>query len=162
MLGSAIGNVEEIVYDPKVSQTKEYVRARNILDVANPAKNLNLPTGETVTINYEYEKLRKRCFHCQRLTHEKAFCPLLRKQAIGKTEDLKVQEKTGENFQKGKGRGNGNNIRLLEVPPGFPPMFPELSKAYQQMALQYIAHADPTERLARIQRVQQSIDDKTA
>ncbi|KAH0891044.1 hypothetical protein HID58_053473, partial [Brassica napus] len=50
--------------------------------------------------------------------------------------------------------------RLLEGPPGFPPLFPELSKEEQQSAMLYISHADPTERRARIERVNQSIQEK--
>ncbi|WZZ60204.1 hypothetical protein YC2023_060311 [Brassica napus] len=49
---------------------------------------------------------------------------------------------------------------FLEGPPGFPPMFPELSKEQQQSAMLYVSHADPTERRARIERVNQSIQEK--
>ncbi|CAN7082983.1 unnamed protein product [Brassica oleracea var. botrytis] len=45
----------------------------------------------------------------------------------------------------------------LSVPPGFEPLFPELPPEERDMAMQYIAHSDPTERQARIVRVQQSI-----
>ncbi|KAF3500520.1 hypothetical protein F2Q69_00043524 [Brassica cretica] len=48
--------------------------------------------------------------------------------------------------------------RRLEAPPGFPPLFPELQGEERTMALQYISHADETERRARIMRVQQSIE----
>ncbi|KAG7548894.1 Endonuclease/exonuclease/phosphatase, partial [Arabidopsis suecica] len=51
---------------------------------------------------------------------------------------------------------------LLEAPPGFPPLFPELSKEDRKMALQYISHVDETERLARILRVKQSIEESAA
>ncbi|KAH0892450.1 hypothetical protein HID58_054879, partial [Brassica napus] len=47
-------------------------------------------------------------------------------------------------------------------PPGFPPMFPELSKQDQKMAMLYISHADETERRARIERVKQGIADSAA
>ncbi|KAF2536561.1 hypothetical protein F2Q68_00021034 [Brassica cretica] len=42
-------------------------------------------------------------------------------------------------------RGN-----LWEGPPGFPPLFSELSKQDNIMALQYISHVDDAERMARI------------
>ncbi|KAF2551200.1 hypothetical protein F2Q68_00035875 [Brassica cretica] len=42
------------------------------------------------------------------------------------------------------------------VPPGFAPLFPEMPPIERNMALQYISHSDPTERQARITRVQQS------
>ncbi|KAG5375858.1 hypothetical protein IGI04_040454, partial [Brassica rapa subsp. trilocularis] len=47
----------------------------------------------------------------------------------------------------------------LEGPPGFPLLFPELSKEDRKMAMLYISHADETERRARIQRVQQGIEE---
>ncbi|KAH0854859.1 hypothetical protein HID58_037082, partial [Brassica napus] len=46
----------------------------------------------------------------------------------------------------------------LESPPGFPTMFPELSKEDRQAAMMYVSHADETERRARILRVQHSIE----
>ncbi|KAG5390014.1 hypothetical protein IGI04_031555 [Brassica rapa subsp. trilocularis] len=50
-------------------------------------------------------------------------------------------------------------VEILEGPPGFPPLFPELSKQDLKMAMQYISHSDPTERMARIERVRQGIED---
>ncbi|CAN7047438.1 unnamed protein product [Brassica rapa subsp. trilocularis] len=48
------------------------------------------------------------------------------------------------------------------VPPGFSPMFPQLAEEERNAALQYVSYSDPTERQARIMRVQQSITDKGA
>ncbi|XP_013673746.1 uncharacterized protein LOC106378106 [Brassica napus] len=83
-LASEIGHVEEIAYDPKVSHTKEYIRAKVTFKVDSPAKatrKLSIKNGGTVTIECDYEKIHKRCFHCLRLTHEKVRCPLLRNPA---------------------------------------------------------------------------------
>ena len=83
-LAKEIGKVEEIAYHPKVSHTKEYICAKVLFNVDNPLKafrKLNVSKEETVTIEYEYEKIHKRCFHCLRLTHEKILCPLLKKGA---------------------------------------------------------------------------------
>ncbi|KAJ4917216.1 hypothetical protein Rs2_02766 [Raphanus sativus] len=44
------------------------------------------------------------------------------------------------------------------VPPGFQPLFKELPIEERNAALLYISHSDETERLARIARVQQSIN----
>lgn len=38
-LASEVGKVEEIAYDPKVSHTKEYIRAEVTFNVDNPAKD---------------------------------------------------------------------------------------------------------------------------
>ncbi|XP_013624281.1 PREDICTED: uncharacterized protein At4g02000-like [Brassica oleracea var. oleracea] len=79
-LASKVGRVLEIAYDPKASQKEDYIRAQVRLEIAHPAiaiKPLNLPKGGRVVIEFEYEKLRKRCFHCQRLTHERPSCPFI-------------------------------------------------------------------------------------
>lgn len=38
---------------------------------------INLPGGDSVTLRYDFERIQKRCYHCQRLTHEKDKCPLM-------------------------------------------------------------------------------------
>ncbi|RID66955.1 hypothetical protein BRARA_D02062 [Brassica rapa] len=155
-LAKEIGKVEVIAYDPKVSHTKDYIRAKVLFNVDNPAKasrKLNVSKEETVTIEFEYEKIHKRCFHCLRLTHEKIRCPLLRK---GTSMNKSVT-------QVPRSLNVGPVIRdTLEGPPGFPVLFPELSKEDRKMALLYISHSDETERRARILRVQQGIDENKA
>lgn len=161
-LGSAIGKVEEIAYDPKASQPKDYIRARILFHIDSPArntKNLNLPSGEMVVINYEYEKLRKRCFNCLHLTHEKPVFPLLKKIGPRFREIPRSQIQEGESSTVKVIADKGLARPLLWGPPGFPAMFPQLSKQDQVMALQYISHDDKTERMARIQRVKQPIVD---
>lgn len=54
---------------------------------------------------------------------------------------------------------NPSRGEALAAPPGFPPLFPELSPADQKMAMLYISHSDETERNARILRVRQGIED---
>lgn len=63
-LASKICHVLEIAYDPKASQKMAYIRAHVRLSISRPAlanKLLNLPSGGSVLIEFEYEKLRKRC-----------------------------------------------------------------------------------------------------
>ncbi|KAH0928925.1 hypothetical protein HID58_014652 [Brassica napus] len=55
-----------------------------------------------------------------------------------------------------------DKLEKWEGPPGFPPMFPELSQQDQKMAMLYISHADETERMARIERVKQGIVESQA
>lgn len=53
------------------------------LDLAQPVRDtkaVNLPSGLVATVEAEYERVRKKCFHCRRLTHEKQRCPLLQGQ----------------------------------------------------------------------------------
>lgn len=66
------------MFDSEKSQAQDYVRVRVLLDVRNPLRNSNeiqLPNGDMVLISFDYERIRKRCFQCQRLTHEKNICP---------------------------------------------------------------------------------------
>ncbi|KAL0667217.1 hypothetical protein Bca4012_029921 [Brassica carinata] len=154
LLASKVGFVKEIAYDPKSSQKTEYIRAKVLFTATNPAfeaKNLTLPSNEIVVIEYEYEKIHKRCFHCHRLTHEKAMCPYT------KSRPQKASQRTEEIATRSAQKPE-SDLQRLEGPPGFPPLFPELQGEERSMALQYISHADETERRARILRVQQSIE----
>ncbi|KAG2332083.1 hypothetical protein Bca52824_003263 [Brassica carinata] len=155
-LAKEIGKVEEIAYDPKVSHTKDYIRAKILFNVDNPAKafrKLEVCKDSTATIEFEYEKIHKLCFHCRRLTHEKYRCPLLRRGA----QSAKTVPQTSHVSTEAP-----MDTTRLDGPPGFPLLFPELSNEDRKMALLYISHADETERRARIQRVQQGIEENKA
>ncbi|KAG2246166.1 hypothetical protein Bca52824_085794 [Brassica carinata] len=162
-LASKVGRVLEIAYDPKASQKEDYIRAQVRLEIAHPAiaiKPLNLPKGGRVVIEFEYEKLRKRCFHCQRLTHERPSCPFLKiKGPLATSAETERPSRTHE--KPGGSQAVSRQQPLLiehpSVPPGFAPLFPEMPTEERNMALQYISHSDPTERQARILRVQQSL-----
>lgn len=43
------------------------------------SKAVNLLSGEAVIIFYDYEGLQKRCYTCQRLTHEQELCSIYQK-----------------------------------------------------------------------------------
>ncbi|KAL0857844.1 hypothetical protein Bca101_062998 [Brassica carinata] len=154
-LASEVGKVEEIAYDPKISQTKDYIRALVLFDTNNPAKASRKLTveGGTVTIEFEYEKIHKRCFHCLHLTHEKIRCPMLKRgaQRIPMAPEVPRVQQGGPVIKE-----------PVSSPPGFPVMFPELSSEDRKMAMLYISHSDPTERLARIERINQGIADNIA
>lgn len=151
-LASEVGRVEVIAYDPKVSHTKDYIRALVHFDTNKPAKayrKLNIPEGGTVTIEFEYEKIHKRCFHCLRLTHEKIKCPMLKRGGLREQKNLDTPRLQLGPIVSEPGDG----------PPGFPILFPKLSKEDRKMAMLYISHSDPTERLARIEHVKQGIEE---
>ncbi|XP_013694079.2 uncharacterized protein LOC106398024 [Brassica napus] len=157
-LASEIGEVEEIAYDPKVSHTKDYIWAQVLFDNTKPLKasrKLSTP-GKVVTIEFDYEKIHKRCFHCLRLTHEKVRCPLLKKGALT---DRRASPAPTVEAERGQSKGIlAHSIQPFDGPLGFPPLFPELSKQYLRRAMQYISHSDPTEMMARIERVRQGIE----
>lgn len=73
-----IGQVTHVAFDPLKPHNRGFVRVRVLFDTTRPLKNsrkLQLPSGEIVDIGIEYERIRKRCYQCQRLTHDKERCP---------------------------------------------------------------------------------------
>ena len=46
---------------------------------------IELPSGEVITVDLEYEKLEKHCFICYSLCHEKETCPLNRDRSSNTT-----------------------------------------------------------------------------
>ncbi|KFK41160.1 hypothetical protein AALP_AA2G093400 [Arabis alpina] len=78
-LGKIIGKVLQVDYNPTKPQWREYVRVRVRFDVSKPlrkSKLVNFPLDGPVTIWYEFERVHKRCFFCQRLSHVREKCPL--------------------------------------------------------------------------------------
>lgn len=72
-LGGFAGQVFEVAFDPLRAQSREYVRVRVKFDVSIPvrrSKVVNLPSGGQTTVIYDFERLQKMCYTCQRLTHE--------------------------------------------------------------------------------------------
>ena len=79
-LGDLIGEVKEVVFNPDLHQAQEFVRVKVLFDVSRPlrrSKVINFKNGESATVKFHYERIQKRCYECQRLTHEKDMCPIL-------------------------------------------------------------------------------------
>ncbi|XP_010418618.1 PREDICTED: uncharacterized protein LOC104704191 [Camelina sativa] len=79
-IGELAGQVLHVAFDPSRAQGKEYVRVQIRFDVSKPlrkSKVIGLPNNKSVEIFFNYEKVQKRCFKCQRLSHEVDFCPIL-------------------------------------------------------------------------------------
>ncbi|KAG7585820.1 Zinc knuckle CX2CX4HX4C [Arabidopsis thaliana x Arabidopsis arenosa] len=77
-IAECLGKVLEVALDLEKLQAQDYVRVQVLFNVSNPLRNskeVQLPTGEIVLISFDYERIRKRCFQCQRLTHDKTRCP---------------------------------------------------------------------------------------
>ncbi|XP_013632271.1 PREDICTED: uncharacterized protein At4g02000-like [Brassica oleracea var. oleracea] len=95
-VSNPIGHVKDIEFDPEKPHLQEYIRVRIILDLQQPVRDtklLNLPNGGSTTVDVEYERVRKKCFHCLRLSHEKQRCPLYQG----------LKNKSGNACDKGKG-----------------------------------------------------------
>ncbi|CAA7049022.1 unnamed protein product [Microthlaspi erraticum] len=83
-IGDVLGVVKEIAFDETKNQSHPYVRVKVIFNVARPlrkAKMVNLPDGEQKVVHFFYEQIKKRCYNCKRLNHEKDICPLLVKES---------------------------------------------------------------------------------
>ena len=80
-LGERIfGDVKNVAFDPNKPQIQDYVRILVRFDVSRPlwkSKVVNLPEGGSTVVHFNYERVKKRCYECQRLNHEKDVCPLI-------------------------------------------------------------------------------------
>lgn len=77
-IAKCVGKVLEVEFDENKSQVQDYVRVRVLLHVSNSLRNskaVQIPSGEVIIVSFDYERIRKRCFQCQRLTHDKNNCP---------------------------------------------------------------------------------------
>ena len=77
-IAGCVGQVLKVELDLEKSQAQDYVRVQVLFDVRNPLRNskeVQTPSGEVVSVSFDFERIRKRCFYCQRLTHEKNVCP---------------------------------------------------------------------------------------
>ncbi|CAD5324051.1 unnamed protein product [Arabidopsis thaliana] len=82
-LGDLIGEVKEVIFNPVEPELQEFVRVKVLFDVSRPlrrSKVINFKNSDTATVRFHYERIQKRCYECQRLTHEKDLCPILIKE----------------------------------------------------------------------------------
>lgn len=77
-MGDLVGKTLLVAFDPSKPITQDFIRVLVKFNVANPLKTSRVITLRDVaaTIRFNYEKIQKRCFTCQRLNHEKDYCPL--------------------------------------------------------------------------------------
>lgn len=156
-VADGIGHVKLIEFDPLKPHLLEYVRVQVILDVNQPLrdkKSLTLPGGRIEYVDVEYERVRKKCFHCFRLSHEKQKCPLLR-EARNKGKGVMVQHGGAEAQTSGVRQHHTDLIEKLmplmapTIPPGFePPSSIVVPEVFEQMRL-YMDCNDPDERRIR-------------
>ena len=93
-IASYVGKVIDFPFDEKESQSQDYVRVRVLFDVSKRLRNskeIQLPNGSMVQIGFDYERIRKRCFSCQRLTHDKVNCPFMPAPLLGSVPDTSLE-----------------------------------------------------------------------
>ena len=72
-IGRAIGNVEEIDYDPETAARVEFVRVQINWNVEQPLRfhrNFQFQAGVNTLLKFRYERLRGFCEACGLLTHD--------------------------------------------------------------------------------------------
>lgn len=166
-IASTIGEVKEIAYDPERPHLNEFVRVLIILNLDQPVrdtKTVNLHNGSPTTVEVEYERIRKKCFHCMRLSHEKQRCHSLHGQRNRGYNGGSKQ--TGAMALVSHGRQHHSNLAekimpLLAptIPPGFEPL-PNVvvPKVFNKMRI-YVNCMDPEERRIREHRMTQTLND---
>lgn len=90
-----------VAFDPTKPITQDFIRVQVKFNVANPlrrSKVITLKGGKSAVILFHYERVQKRCFHCQRLNHEKDFYPLVVRQR--QEESRLRKEKITESLKK--------------------------------------------------------------
>ena len=162
-LGDIVGQVTEVVFDPLKPQNKEFVRVKVNFDVSRPlrkSKVINLPKGLSTTVCYFYERVQKRCYRCQRLTHEKELCPL----QIRELQDQIIDRKMGKKVEKAKApmvlkQGDVLYGVLKEEQVGIHPLLgrPRIAPDVLEGMRQYFLVANGAERLIREKRVKKSV-----
>ncbi|KAG7565144.1 Reverse transcriptase domain [Arabidopsis suecica] len=162
-LADLIGQVKIVEFDPDKPQILPFVRVQVLFDVSRPlrrAKVVILPHGGTTSVHFEYERIQKRCYECQRLTHERDACPLF----------LKKKETQAEAKGKGSSRVVVAKVPFLkesdllfgileEHQVGINPqtgrqrIAPEVLEGMRQ----YVNVSNADERLVRIERIKKSV-----
>lgn len=164
----AIGYVKVIEWNPEKSLLQDYVRAQVVMDLSLPVrekKSVTLPKGGgTAVVDVDYERIRKKCFHCFRLSHEKHACRLLKGNPSG---SAKGKEKhNAVNLQRLTQRQHNSTLSqdimslfAPSIPPGFePPAGLIAPEVFEQMQL-YMNCIDPEERRIREFRMKKALDD---
>lgn len=155
-ISNPIGYVKDIEFDPEKPHLQEYVRVRVIIDLQQPIRDtklVNLPHGGSTTVDIEYERVRKKCFHCLRLSHEKQRCPLFK----GSKNKGSTAEEKGKGVEITPVVHRKHHIDLVvtlipllapSVPPGFSPSSFVVPEVLEEMQL-YMNCIDPEERRIR-------------
>uniref|UniRef100_A0A1J3C909 DUF4283 domain-containing protein n=1 Tax=Noccaea caerulescens TaxID=107243 RepID=A0A1J3C909_NOCCA len=150
-------------FDPDLPQLQPYVRVKILLDISRPLKRgkvLNLPAGGSTTVEFDYERMQKRCYGCQRLTHEKEDCPfLLQKREV--LEGIRRPEVVKESMVKPVIIKPSDPLFgvLSEEQVGVNPVTGriKIAKIVLEGMRQYLMVADVDERKLRVDKVQRTV-----
>ncbi|CAG7900628.1 unnamed protein product [Brassica rapa] len=77
----AVQKTQWVELGPVLDKDVDHGRIRILIDGLRKLEMrlpIELPSGEVITVDLEYERLEKHCFICYSLCHEKETCPLNR------------------------------------------------------------------------------------
>lgn len=163
-LGEIIGEVKEVILDPTNPQNQDFVRVRVIFDVSKPLRRAKMVHFKGVPINilFDFERVQKRCFTCQRLSHEQGKCPIL---MLKKEEELLAGKQRKSGVQQVPEKVIKESDILFGVleehqvglnpATGRPRIAPEVIVGMRQ----YLMVAEGAERVARVERIKKSLED---
>ncbi|RIA04532.1 hypothetical protein BRARA_K01225 [Brassica rapa] len=167
-VAGGIGYVKVIEWDPEKPLLQDYIRVQVVMDLSLPVRDkkcLTLPKGGgSALIDVEYERIRKKCYHCLRLSHEKQTCPLLKGNLAGRSKGKEKQiiPSSQRLAQRQHNTQLSTDIMPLfapSVPPGFaPPAGLIAPEVFEQMQL-YMNCIDPEERRIREFRMKKALDE---
>ncbi|XP_013624064.1 PREDICTED: uncharacterized protein LOC106330045 [Brassica oleracea var. oleracea] len=142
---------------------KHYIRAKVRFDVSKPLrrfKTVNVPGGEVVKILYDYERLQKRCYTCQILTHELSSCHFFQAAkaaaVLNEKGSVCLQKPLMEKIIKEDDPLFGV---VLESPVGINPQNgkPKIAEEVLEGMRQYLVDAEGAEKMARKERIKWSL-----
>ncbi|KAL0700774.1 hypothetical protein Bca4012_056896 [Brassica carinata] len=164
-LGDFAGQVVEVAFDPDKPQVRDYIRVLVKFNVARPLrrfKKVTTPGGEEFNIRYDYERLQKRCYTCQRLTHEQEQCPFFNKskEGVGNSTPSSAESKNSVATERLDEEDPLYGIipdKLLgmDVVTGKPKIALEVLEGMRT----YLMVAEGPEKAARVERVRKSLED---
>ncbi|XP_048615853.1 uncharacterized protein LOC106435297 [Brassica napus] len=162
-LGDIVGKVIDVAFDPLKARSNVYERVKVRFDVSRPLRKekvIDLPNGGKTKVFFNYERIQKRCYTCQRLSHEQSVCPI----TIQRSQVEADSRRAGQSIMKKK-----SNVILLESDPLFgvleenqvginpntskPRIAPEVLEEMRQ----YLLVAPGEERIIREERVKASV-----
>ncbi|XP_013646182.2 uncharacterized protein LOC106350893 [Brassica napus] len=164
-LGDLVGEVVEVAFDPSKPQINDYVRVKIRFNVSKPlrkSKVVNLPSGGQTSILYEYERIHKRCFHCQRLTHEQTVCPIKLRSLQRASDQLPSSSKISDSLKELVLKEPDPLFGVLEENQvGINPSTgrPRIAKEVLDGMRLYLLSASGPEKIIREQRVKASLAD---
>lgn len=167
LVADGIGHVEVIEFDPAKPLLNDYVRVQVTLDLDQLSRykiSVTLPRGRVEYVDVEYERVRKKCFHCFRLAYEKQKCPLFQG-SRNKGKGVVNRQNVAEGQSSGVRQHHTDLAERLmpllasAIPPGFePPATVVASEVFEQMQI-YMNIVDPEERRIREAKMRKTLNE---